>query len=29
LQRHAVRQFGLRRKHVPRPMPVLGEKALG
>jgi uncharacterized protein (TIGR00730 family) len=26
LQRHAVRQFGLRRKRIPRPMPVLGEK---
>lgn len=28
LQRHAVRQFGLRRKHLPKPMPVLGEKAV-
>lgn len=27
LQRHAVRQFGLRRKRIPKPMPVLGEKA--
>lgn len=28
LQRHAVRQFGLRRKKIPRPIPVLGEKAV-
>ena len=28
LQRHAVRQFGLRRKKNPRPMPILGEKAV-
>ena len=29
LQRHAVRQFGLRRKRTPRPMRILGEKSLG
>ena len=28
LQRNAVRQFGLRRKKVPKPMPVLGEHAV-
>ncbi len=28
LQRHAVRQFGLRRKKVPEPMALLGEKKL-
>ena len=28
LQRHAVRQFGLRRKMVPKPMMILGEKPL-
>jgi uncharacterized protein (TIGR00730 family) len=28
LQRNAVRQFGLRRKNVPKPMPVLGEHAV-
>lgn len=28
LQRHAVRQFGLRRKRIPKPMPVLGERAV-
>ena len=28
LQRHAVRQFGLRRKSVPRAIPLLGEKAI-
>jgi uncharacterized protein (TIGR00730 family) len=28
LQRHAVRQFGLRRKRQPHPIKVLGEKAL-
>jgi len=28
LQRNAVRQFGLRRKKVPKPMPVLGERAV-
>ena len=28
LQRNAVRQFGLRRKQVPKPMPVLGERAV-
>ena len=28
LQRHAVRQFGLRRKHHPKPMRILGEKAV-
>lgn len=28
LQRHAVRQFGLRRKNVPRAIKVLGEKPL-
>jgi hypothetical protein len=28
LQHHAVRQFGLRRKRVPRPIKVLGEKPL-
>ena len=27
LQRHAVRQFGLRRKRIPTPIPVLGEKS--
>lgn len=27
LQRYAVRQFGLRRKHVPKPIKLLGEKA--
>jgi uncharacterized protein (TIGR00730 family) len=27
LQRHAVRQFGLRRKPMPRPFRVLGEKS--
>jgi hypothetical protein len=25
LQRHAVRQFGLRRHNLPNPKPVLGE----
>ena len=28
LQRHAVRQFGLRRKNMPRAIKVLGEKAV-
>lgn len=28
LQRHAVRQFGLRRKMVPQPMKILGEKPI-
>ena len=28
LQRHAVRQFGLRRKRIPKPMPVLGEQTV-
>jgi uncharacterized protein (TIGR00730 family) len=28
LQRHAVRQFGLRRKRAPKPIPVLFEKSL-
>jgi uncharacterized protein (TIGR00730 family) len=28
LQRHAVRQFGLRRKRVPKAIKLLGEKAL-
>lgn len=28
LQRSAVRQFGLRRKKMPKPMPVLGERAV-
>lgn len=28
LQRHAVRQFGLRQKKVPKAMPVLGEHAV-
>lgn len=28
LQRHAVRQFGLRRKRQPHPIKVLGEKSL-
>jgi uncharacterized protein (TIGR00730 family) len=28
LQRHAVRQFGLRRKRTPTPIKVLGEKGL-
>ena len=28
LQRHAVRQFGLRRKRQPQPIKVLGEKQL-
>ena len=28
LQRHAVREFGLRRKRLPRPLGVLGEKPL-
>jgi len=28
LQRHAVRQFGLRRKRAPRAIRILGEKAL-
>lgn len=28
LQRHAVRQFGLRRKKIPKPIPVLGEKGV-
>ena len=27
LQRYAVRQFGLRRKYVPKPIKLLGEKA--
>ncbi len=27
LQRHAVRQFGLRRKNIPKPIPVLGEES--
>jgi uncharacterized protein (TIGR00730 family) len=29
LQRHAVRQFGLRRKKQPEPIKLLGEKKLG
>jgi uncharacterized protein (TIGR00730 family) len=29
LQRHAVRQFGLRRKKLPKPLRVLGEKPIG
>jgi len=29
LQRHAVRQFGLRRKKSPRPIPALGEAGVG
>jgi uncharacterized protein (TIGR00730 family) len=28
LQRHAVRQFGLRKKRTPQPIKMLGEKAL-
>jgi uncharacterized protein (TIGR00730 family) len=28
LQRNAVRQFGLRRKKAPRPIPALGEKGV-
>jgi predicted Rossmann-fold nucleotide-binding protein len=28
LQRHAVRQFGLRRKRAPKPIKLLGEKGL-
>lgn len=28
LNRHAVRQFGLRRKEIPRPIPVLGEEGV-
>lgn len=28
LQRHAVRQFGLRRKNTPKPIPALGEKGI-
>ncbi len=28
LQRHAVRQFGLRRRQTPRPSPIFGEKPL-
>ncbi len=28
LQRHAVRQFGLRRKNVPKPLMLLGEKSI-
>lgn len=28
LQRHAVRQFGLRRKGIPRPIHVLGEEGV-
>jgi len=28
LQRHAVRQFGLRRKNVPKPIKLLGEKSV-
>jgi len=28
LQRHAVRQFGLRRKRMPKPIKVFGEKPL-
>ncbi len=28
LQRHAVRQFGLRRKRTPHPIRILGEKSL-
>lgn len=28
LQRHAVRQFGLRRKKAPKPIPALGEKGI-
>ncbi|MES2660511.1 MAG: TIGR00730 family Rossman fold protein [Verrucomicrobiota bacterium] len=28
LQRHAVRQFGLRRKHAPKAIKLLGEKEL-
>jgi uncharacterized protein (TIGR00730 family) len=28
LQRHAVRQFGLRRRKLPKPLRVLGEKPL-
>ena len=29
LQRHAVRQFGLRKKRVPQPIRALGEKPIG
>ena len=28
LQRHAVRQFGLRRKKTPAPIPILGEREI-
>lgn len=28
LKRHAVRQFGLRKKHIPKPIKVLGEKGV-
>jgi hypothetical protein len=28
LQRHAVRQFGLRRKRAPKAIRILGEKGL-
>lgn len=28
LQRHAVRQFGLRRKSIPKPISALGEKGI-
>ncbi|BCU76417.1 hypothetical protein [Luteolibacter sp. LG18] len=28
LQRHAVRQFGLRKRRLPKPMPLLDEQAL-
>ncbi len=28
LQRHAVKQFGLRRKNIPEPMAVLGEEGM-
>jgi uncharacterized protein (TIGR00730 family) len=28
LQRHAVRQFGLRRKRTPKPIKILGEKGM-
>lgn len=29
LKRHAVRQFGLRRRYLPKPKPILGERELG
>ncbi len=28
IKRHAVRQFGLRRKHIPKPMKILGESGV-